>query len=61
MSGRRAAATEYALRLVARGLGIGAAARGAGVARSTVKRAMRADGHAPRRGGKRPKQPEQRQ
>lgn len=52
MSGRQSAATEVAVRLVARGYTLTLAANKAGVAISTLRRALRRAGEPPRKPGK---------
>ena len=47
MTGRRSSAVEAALRLVRNGLSVSEAARRHGVALSSVRRALRADGVPP--------------
>ena len=47
MTGRRSSAVETALRLVREGMSISEAARQQGVAVSSVRRALRADGVPP--------------
>lgn len=53
MTGRRSSAVEGALRLVRGGLSISEAARQQGVAVSSVRRALRAEGVAPMAPGRR--------